>query len=67
MSGVLAKKFGRMYSCSSVRVSSVRYSLSSAALLRHVKYVYDWENPPFARYRITFGRVNASERKIVSG
>src|SRR5437870_1826866 len=67
MSDVFAKKFGRMDSCSSVLVSSVKYSSNSAAPLRQVKYVYDCENPTFARYRITFGRVNASDRKIVSG
>jgi hypothetical protein len=32
-----------------------------------VKYVYDWEKPALARWRITLGRVNASDRKIASG
>ena len=39
MSGVLAKKFGRKYCGSSERVSSVRYEVSSAFVLRQVKYV----------------------------
>ena len=39
MSWVLAKKFGRMYSLGSSRVSSVRYSISSHFSLRQVKYV----------------------------
>ena len=39
MSGVLAKKFGRKYSAARERVSSVMYSVSSAFVLRHVKYV----------------------------
>ncbi len=38
-----------MYSRTSVCVSSVKYSVSSAFVVRHVKYVYDWENPDFAR------------------
>jgi len=39
MSGVFAKKLGRMYSRTSVVVSSVRYSRSSGALFLQVKYV----------------------------
>jgi len=38
MSGVLTKKFGRMYAAASP-VSSVRYSSSSCLVLRQVKYV----------------------------
>ena len=38
MSGVLAKKFGRMYAAAGPD-SSVRYSASSSLLLRQVKYV----------------------------
>ncbi len=67
MSGVLAKRLGRRYSRTSVRVSSVKYSSISAFELRHVKYEYDCEKPTFARNRMTFGRVNASARKMVSG
>ena len=37
MSGVLAKKFGRMYSRHSSWVSSVRYSVISTFSLRQVK------------------------------
>ena len=33
----------------------------------HVKYVYDCEKPTLARSVIIAGRVNASERKTVSG
>jgi hypothetical protein len=36
-------------------------------VLRHAKYVYDWLKPAFASRYITFGRVNASERRITSG
>ncbi len=32
-----------------------------------MKYVYDWSKPILARRCITFGRVNASARKITSG
>src|SRR5262245_54083313 len=67
MSGVLAKRFGRMYSATGVAVSSVKYSSISPLPVRQVKYEYDCENPALARYRMTFGRVKASERKIVSG
>src|SRR2546421_8546606 len=67
ISGVLTKKCGRKNSLTFVVVSSVRYSVSSCLLLRHVKYVYDCENPIFASRYIIFGRVNASERKITSG
>src|SRR5262245_59294772 len=67
MSGVFAKRLGRRYSRDSVAVSSVKYSVISALVFRHVKYVYDWVKPTFARYRIGFGRVNASARKITSG
>ncbi len=67
MSGVLAKKFARRYSDAGVCVSSVRYSRSSAGVLRHVKYVYDSVKPSFARYFMRLGRVNASLRKIVPG
>src|SRR3954454_11643469 len=67
MSGVLANRFGRMYSRTSVCVSSVKYSVSSSFELRHVKYEYDCENPAFARKRMIFGRVNASDRKMASG
>src|SRR5438132_8355914 len=67
MSGVFTQKLGRKKSASSVWDSSDRYSLSSHLLLRHVKYVYDWEKPSLARCCITAGRVNASERKRTSG
>ena len=39
MSGVFAKKFGRKNCGSSERVNWVMYSVSSAFVLRHVKYV----------------------------
>src|SRR3954452_5697004 len=67
MSGVLANRFGRKYSRTGVCVSSVKYSTISSFEFRQVKYEYDCENPTLARYFITFGRVNASDRKIVSG
>src|SRR5437764_211781 len=67
MSGVLVKKFGRKYSLAAPCVSSVRYSVSSAFVLRQVKYVYDCVKPALARARIIFGRVKASDRKIASG
>src|SRR5579862_4177005 len=67
MSGVLGHKFGRRYSRTSVRVSSVKYSVSSHFVLRHVKYVYDCENPNFARRYITCGLVKASAKNNTSG
>ena len=42
-------------------------STSSAFEFFHVKYVYDCEKPAFASRVIIAGRVNASERKTVSG
>ena len=48
-------------------VSSARYSVNSDLACRQVKYVYDCVNPPLASAYITFGRVKASARKIVSG
>src|SRR5689334_21536301 len=66
-SGVFAKKFGQKYSFMSVVVSSVRYSVSSALLVRHMKYVYDWVKPALESAFIIFGRVNASERKMTPG
>ena len=65
MSGVFGQRFGRRKvdqerSCST-------NSTSSAFVFFHVKYVYDCENPAFARSVIIDGRVKASERKIVSG
>src|SRR5437588_4962023 len=66
MSGVLAKKFGRKYSCSPEYASCETYSVSSQRAVFHVKYVYDWLKPSFARCRITARRVNASARKITS-
>src|SRR4051812_33668091 len=67
MSGVLGHTFGRKYSREGSCVSSVKYSVSSARVLRHVKYVYDCVKPSFASLCITRGRVNASARKISSG
>src|SRR3954469_7070171 len=67
MSGVFANRFGRKYSRIEVCVSSVKYSTISSFVFRQVKYEYDCENPTLARYFITRGRVNASERKIASG
>src|SRR5258708_27643143 len=67
MSGVLGQQLGRKYSRDSSCDSSVKYSVSSALVTRHVKYVYDCEKPSFARRCITRGRVNASDRKIVFG
>ncbi len=49
MSGVFANRFGRMYSRTSVLVSSVKYSVISSFAVRHVKYVYDCEKPDLAR------------------
>src|SRR5688572_25920282 len=66
MSGVFANRLARMYSRDSVVVSSVKYSVSSAFVFRHVKYEYDWVNPSLAKRFISFGRVNASDRKIAS-
>ncbi len=64
---MFAKKFGRKYCGSSERVSSVTYSVSSAFVFFHVKYVYDWLKPTLASARIIAGRVNASARKTTSG
>src|SRR6266550_1906496 len=67
MSGVLGQTFGRKYSRDGDCVSSVKYSVSSALVVRHVKYVYDCVKPTLARRCIGRGRVNASERKTTSG
>ena len=67
MSGVFGQQFGRKYSRDSLEQSSVKYSVSSALLVRHVKYVYDCVKPSLASRCITWGRVNASERKSTSG
>src|ERR1700716_1219687 len=67
MSGVFGQRLGRKNSLTSVVVSSVTYSMSSAFVVRQVKYVYDWVKPSFARRYITFGRVNASARNRTSG
>ncbi len=64
---MFGQKFGRKKSFAGPRVSSVTYSVSSRFVLRQVKYVYDCENPSFASWFITFGRVNASARKTRSG
>ena len=64
---MFTQKFGRNQSTSSVCDSSVRYWLSSQAVLRHVKYVYDCENPIFASRCITAGRTNASASSTTSG
>src|SRR5437762_13368556 len=66
MSGVLAKKLGRKYSCSPEYASSETYSLSSQREFFQVKYVYDWLKPSFASWRITALLVNASARKTTS-
>ncbi len=66
MSGVLAKKFGRMEAAASPE-SSVRYSVSSSLVVRQVKYVYDCWKPTAPRVCIIAGRVNASARKMTSG
>src|SRR3954464_1630545 len=67
MSGVLGQKLGRKNSRTSVSASDCAYSVSSALLVRQVKYVYDCEKPTFASAYISLGRVNASARKMVSG
>lgn len=64
---MLTKKFGRMTEAEGVSASSVRYSVSSALVLRQVKYVYDCWKPTAASARIIAGRVKASARKITSG
>src|SRR5436189_4056271 len=66
MSGVFGHRLGRKNSRTSVFVSSVRYSVSSFALLRHVKYVYESLNPSFASQYMTLGRVNASDKRMRS-
>src|SRR5690606_10299798 len=43
------------------------YCVNSSLPTRHVKYVYDCVNPTFAKEAITLGRVNASDKKIMSG
>src|SRR5438552_16682969 len=65
MSGVLGQKLGRYQSAEAT--SSSPYRRISAAVVRHVKYVYDWVNPTLPNPCITAGRVNASARKITSG
>src|SRR5690606_35488264 len=67
MSGVFGHGFGRKNSRTGVCVSSVKYSVISCLELRHAKYVYDCVKPSFARWYITFGRVNASDRNTTSG
>src|SRR5918992_5761144 len=67
MSGVLAKKFGRQYSCIPEWASSSMYSVSSWRPFFQVKYVYDWLKPALASARSLTRRVNASDRKITSG
>src|SRR5215471_18981971 len=67
MSGVFGQRFGPKNSRTSVWVSSVKYSVISALLFLHVKYVYDCVKPSFASRYISFGRVKASERNIASG
>ncbi len=67
MSGVFGQTFGRKYSRPGPCASSVKYSVSSCFVLRQAKYVYDCVKPSLASRCITFGRVNASARKITSG
>src|SRR4051812_29214800 len=67
MSGVFGQAFGLKYSLLSDCESSVKYSVSSCLVLRQVKYVYDWLKPSLESRCMIRGRVNASERKIVSG
>src|ERR1700686_719848 len=67
MSGVFGHKFGRKNSLTGGSLISVKYSVSSALVFFHAKYVYDCVNPNFASRYMTFGRVNASARKITSG
>jgi ribosomal protein L37E len=66
MSGVFGQTFGRKYSRPGPCASSVKYSVSSCLVLRHAKYVYDCVKPSLARRCMTFGRVNASARKMTS-
>jgi hypothetical protein len=65
MSGVLVQKLGRIQSTEAT--SSSQYSRSSCAVVRQVKYVYDWVKPIFPRPCIIAGFVNASARKSTSG
>src|SRR4051794_6103536 len=67
MSGVFGHAFGRKKSLTGGFVISSKYSVSSYFVLRHAKYVYDCENPPFASQYMIFGRVNASARNSASG
>src|ERR1700682_1624102 len=67
MYGVFGHRFGLKNSRIGGCDSSVKYCASSAAVLRHAKYVYDCVNPALARRYMTLGRVNASARKITSG
>ena len=67
MSGVFGQQFGRKYSREASWLSSVKYSVSSSRVRRHVKYVYDCVKPSFASRCMTWGRVNASARKIARG
>src|ERR1700693_1997660 len=67
MSGVFGHKLGRKKSLTGGSVISVKYSVSSAFVFFHAKYVYDCVNPNFANRYITLGRVNASARKMASG
>src|SRR5215831_3693052 len=67
MSGVVGQKLGRKKSATGGATSSRRYASISCFVVRHVKYVYDCENPLLASTYFSFGRVNASDRNIVSG
>ena len=62
---MFGQRFGRRY-VDQVRSCSTN-STSSAFEFFQVKYVYDCEKPAFASRVIIAGRVNASERKTVSG
>src|SRR5438105_126444 len=65
MSGVLGQKLGRIQSTEVT--SSSPYRRSSAAVVRQVKYVYDWVKPIRPSPLIIAGRVNASARNNTSG
>src|SRR3712207_6742689 len=65
MSGVFGQKLGRIQSIE--RISCSQYSRISQAVVRQVKYVYDWVKPILPRPFIIAGRVNASARKSTSG
>ena len=67
MSGVFGQRFGRRKSLTGGLESLGHERFELVAVLRQVKYVYDWLKPARASVWSIAGRVNASARKMASG